>query len=122
MATAKKHQNGELSDRIIGDVSNKKESGMTSQSTESLKKHKKTFSHDSGSTTEDEGLEKSDTSNNSSKNFNDNQHEGLFMITSNKQSDSFNPTTNLVFVAYRQHEVQNNQLVFAMLDRGESIY
>ena len=124
MAKAKKRQNVELSEKIHDDVSRQQESLMTSHPAESFSPNKmqeKRFYYESGSTKESDELVNSDTtSNDSSQTFHVNYQGGLSVAINNSQSNSFNPTNNLILGAYRQQKVQNNQLGVAMVGGGES--
>merc|ERR1719376_268514 len=99
MATAKKKQDGELSQKILADVNKQQadqvvtsqSSNMTSHSTDFFSPNQmqveKKFSNESSSTKEGEESEKSDdSSNNTSQNIHDNHHHGVSMASSNSQS------------------------------------
>ena len=131
MATAKKRQDGELSQKILADVNKQQadqvvtsqSTNMTSQSTDFFSPNQmqveKKFSNESGSTKEGEESEKSDGSSpNSSQNIHDNHHRGVSMATSNSQSSAFKPMIDLFSGAYRQQGVQNNPLDVAMFGGG----
>ena len=104
MATTKMRQDSELSEKIFDDVSGKNKGVMTLQSTESFSPNqmqKIIFSHES--TKQSENSENSNTSSNdSSKNFHDNQHEGVSMVTNTSQLNSSNLITNLFIGPHRQ--------------------
>ena len=126
MATAKKRQDGELSEKILADINSQQhatnegqqEGSVTSQRSDSFSPNQmqeKRFSQESGSTKEDETEKcQSDTSsNNPSSNF---QDHGVSMETvDNSQSQAFKPMINLFtagsFTSQQQTQLQNNPLV-----------
>ena len=129
MATAKKRQDGELSEKILADVNSQQRAtdegqqegsvSVTSQISDSFSPNQmqeKRFSHESGSTTGDES-EKCQTytsSNNSYSKFHD---RGVSMATvGNSQSQAFKPMINLFTTEsfrsqQQQVQMQNNPLV-----------
>ena len=127
MATAKKRQDGELTQKILADVNKQQpatnegqqqgSTSVTSQSSNPFSNNQvqeKRFSHESGSKMdESEKCQSDNSSNNSSSNFQD--HIVSMATVGNTQSQAFKPTINLFTAgAYRSHQqqvqLQNNPL------------